>query len=201
MKQETRSSPLYAVATHDCPCPVPGVFHLSDGARSGQSLDEHHMVPLVCDHYITSSGLSYLVCSGHQRLGMLPFKAYNIHMMQYTTDALRFFEADDRGRATRPYLIRMESSRIIVKNLPKWINEDRLRKHFAAKGQITDVRMMYTRSGVFRRFAYIGFGNVTEASSAVKYFDRSFIDTSRISVEFAQKVSQFAFLVKVVDWK
>lgn len=79
------------------------------------------------------------------------------------------------------------SSRIIVKNLPKWSNEERIRKHFASRGQITDVKLMHTRSGVFRRFAYIGFASVDEAASAVNHFDKTFIDTSRIQVEFAQK--------------
>ena len=79
-------------------------------------------------------------------------------------------------------------SRIIVKNLPKWISEDRLRSHFGVKGQITDLKMMHTRSGVFRRFAYIGFASTDEAALAVKYFDRTFIDTLRIQVEFAQRI-------------
>lgn len=79
------------------------------------------------------------------------------------------------------------SSRIIVKNLPKWITEDRLRRHFGCKGQITDVKLMYTRSGIFRRFAYVGFTSVDEAAAAVKYFDKTFVDTSRMQVEFAQR--------------
>lgn len=80
------------------------------------------------------------------------------------------------------------SSRIIVKNLPKWTTEERLRKHFSSKGQLTDVKLMYTRSGVFRRFAYLGFVSADEAAAALKYFDKTFIDTSRISVEFAHQV-------------
>ena len=37
-----------------------------------------------------------------------------------------------------------ESSRIIVKNLPKRITEDRIRQHFGAKGIVTDVRLPKT---------------------------------------------------------
>ena len=80
------------------------------------------------------------------------------------------------------------TSRIIVKNLPKWATEDRLRKHFGSKGQITDIKLVHTRSGVFRRFAYIGFVSIDEAAAAVKFFDRTFHDTSRIQVEFAYRV-------------
>lgn len=36
------------------------------------------------------------------------------------------------------------SSRIIVKNLPKKITEERLKRHFEAKGSITDVRLAKT---------------------------------------------------------
>lgn len=87
------------------------------------------------------------------------------------------------------------SSRIIVKNLPKWTTEERLRKHFSSKGQLTDVKLMYTRSGIFRLFAYIGFANADEAAAAVKYFNKTFIDTSRISVEFAQRVLPFNSII------
>lgn len=81
-----------------------------------------------------------------------------------------------------------QTSRIIVKNLPKWSTEEQIRKHFGRQGHLTDVKLMHTRSGIFRRFAYIGFANADEAATAVKYFNRTFIDTSRIQVEFAHRV-------------
>lgn len=34
------------------------------------------------------------------------------------------------------------SSRLFVKNLPKHITEDRLRKHFSQKGTVTDVKIL-----------------------------------------------------------
>jgi multiple RNA-binding domain-containing protein 1 len=37
-----------------------------------------------------------------------------------------------------------ESSRIIVKNLPRRITQERLKTHFGAKGTITDVRLAKT---------------------------------------------------------
>jgi hypothetical protein len=37
------------------------------------------------------------------------------------------------------------SSRVIVKNLPKYITEERFKSHFSVKGEITDVKLMKTR--------------------------------------------------------
>ena len=37
------------------------------------------------------------------------------------------------------------SSRICVKNLPKYVDEARLREHFTAKGEVTDSKIMRTR--------------------------------------------------------
>ena len=80
------------------------------------------------------------------------------------------------------------SSRIIVKNLPGHVTETRLRDVFGEKGTVTDLKLMYTRAGVFRRFAFVGFASAEEAKNAVNYFDKSFIDTSRIVVEEAKSL-------------
>ncbi|KAJ2847335.1 Multiple RNA-binding domain-containing protein 1 [Coemansia brasiliensis] len=78
------------------------------------------------------------------------------------------------------------SSRIIVKNLPKHIDERRFRNHFGLKGEITDVKLLYTNRGKFRRFGYIGYRTEEEAQSACEYFNNSFIDTSKIEVQIAR---------------
>ncbi|KAI9475032.1 Multiple RNA-binding domain-containing protein 1 [Coemansia sp. RSA 989] len=78
------------------------------------------------------------------------------------------------------------SSRIIVKNLPKHIDERRFRNHFGLKGEITDVKLIYTNRGKFRRFGYIGYRTEEEAQSACEYFNHSFIDTSKIEVQIAR---------------
>ncbi|KAJ2312118.1 Multiple RNA-binding domain-containing protein 1 [Coemansia sp. RSA 2704] len=78
------------------------------------------------------------------------------------------------------------SSRIIVKNLPKHFDERRFRNHFAAKGEITDVKLIYTKGGQFRRFGYIGFRSEDEAREARDYFNNSFVDTSKIEVQIAR---------------
>jgi multiple RNA-binding domain-containing protein 1 len=37
------------------------------------------------------------------------------------------------------------TSRLCIKNLPKHLTEQRLREHFSAKGQVTDVKILKTR--------------------------------------------------------
>ncbi|KAJ1671000.1 Multiple RNA-binding domain-containing protein 1 [Coemansia sp. RSA 25] len=78
------------------------------------------------------------------------------------------------------------SSRIVVKNLPKHITEERFRGHFGGKGEVTDAKLMYTERGQFRRFGFVGYRSEEEAVAAQQYFDNSFIDTSKVSVEMAK---------------
>lgn len=40
---------------------------------------------------------------------------------------------------------RPPTSRICVKNLPKYVDDRRLREHFAARGEVTDAKVMRTR--------------------------------------------------------
>ncbi|CAL9226089.1 unnamed protein product [Arabidopsis halleri] len=79
-------------------------------------------------------------------------------------------------------------SRICVKNLPKHVKEDRLRDVFSQKGEITDAKLMRSNDGKSRQFAFIGFRSAQEAQEAIKYFNKSYLDTSRIFVEIAHKV-------------
>ncbi|KAK9472654.1 uncharacterized protein V1510DRAFT_416531 [Dipodascopsis tothii] len=77
-------------------------------------------------------------------------------------------------------------SRIIVKNLPKNLSDERFRKHFADHSSITDAKLMRTKSGQSRRFGFIGLRSAEDAEEAVKYFNRTFIDMSRIDVAIAK---------------
>lgn len=87
-------------------------------------------------------------------------------------------------------------SRIIVKGLPKYLNEDRLLQHFSKRLQqkhqngsddlITDVKIMKNNQGESRRFAFVGFRNEEDAFDAVDYFNGSFVDTSKIEVSMAK---------------
>ncbi|XP_074640760.1 putative RNA-binding protein 19 [Tubulanus polymorphus] len=74
-------------------------------------------------------------------------------------------------------------SRIIVKNLPKDVKDEKIRSIFSAKGTITDLSLKYTKQGVFRKFCFIGYSNEDEARNAMKCFNNSFIDTSKLQVE------------------
>ncbi|MBA0569752.1 hypothetical protein Golob_003463, partial [Gossypium lobatum] len=79
-------------------------------------------------------------------------------------------------------------SRICVKNLPKHVAEDRLRDFFSQKGEVTDAKLMRTKDGKSRQFAFIGYRTEQEAEAAIKYFNKSYLDTSRIICEIARKV-------------
>ncbi|XP_057294290.1 probable RNA-binding protein 19 isoform X2 [Hydractinia symbiolongicarpus] len=75
-------------------------------------------------------------------------------------------------------------SRLIIKNLPEKIKESRLREIFSSKGgQITDVKLCFTKRGVFRKFAFIGYTSEGDAAKALNFFNKSFIDTSKIQVD------------------
>lgn len=80
-------------------------------------------------------------------------------------------------------------SRLIVKGLPQYLTEDKLKAHFQKQGNVSDVKLMKKRNGESRRFAFVGYKSSTDAESAVNYFNNSFIDTARISVELAKTFS------------
>ncbi|EGW31452.1 multiple RNA-binding domain-containing protein 1 [Spathaspora passalidarum NRRL Y-27907] len=80
-------------------------------------------------------------------------------------------------------------SRLIVKGLPKYYTEDKLREYFSKQGDVTDVKLMKKRNGESRRFAFIGYKSTEDAEQAARFFNRSFIDTARIDVELAKTFS------------
>lgn len=79
-------------------------------------------------------------------------------------------------------------SRLIVRGLPSYLTDARLREHFSAKGAVTDVKLMRRPDGTSRKFGFVGYRSEEEAQQALDYFNRTFIDTSRISIEFAKKI-------------
>lgn len=87
-------------------------------------------------------------------------------------------------------------SRIIVKNLPKYLNEDRFKDHFSTYSgkQITDIRLVRSKSGKFRGFGFIGYKTKEDALNSIKYYHNTFIDTSRIIVEHAREVILYIFI-------
>ncbi|GAC98704.1 RNA recognition motif containing protein [Pseudozyma hubeiensis SY62] len=79
-------------------------------------------------------------------------------------------------------------SRLIVRGLPSYLTDARLREHFSQKGAVTDVKLMRRPDGTSRKFGFVGYRSDDEAQQALDYFNRTFIDTSRISVELAKKI-------------
>lgn len=78
-----------------------------------------------------------------------------------------------------------QTSRIIIKNLPKKISSDKLRRIVSIKGEPTDIKLLYTNDDVFRRIAFVGFENSRIAQQTLDYLNGTFIDTSKIEVQFA----------------
>ncbi|SCU82281.1 LADA_0C04214g1_1 [Lachancea dasiensis] len=88
-------------------------------------------------------------------------------------------------------------SRVIVKGLPKYLSEDRLKEHLTKRlsqqhigknvsESITDIKILKNRAGESRRFAFVGFRDESDAFDIVSYFDKSFIDTCKIEVSMAK---------------
>lgn len=84
------------------------------------------------------------------------------------------------------YLSFVIMSRIIVKNLPKGVNEEEIRKVFAVKGTVTDVKVMKTKDGKERNFCFVGFKDDNMAKEAIKYFNGTYIRTAKVVVEAAK---------------
>lgn len=57
---------------------------------------------------------------------------------------------------------------------------------FAAFGTITDCTLKFTKDGKFRKFGFVGFKSEEEANQALKHFHKSFVDTSRVTVEMCK---------------
>lgn len=90
--------------------------------------------------------------------------------------------------SSSPSLLTIESSmsRLIIKNLPSYVTPERLKEHFQQKsgpgGTLTDFKVALKQDGTSRRFGFVGFKTEKEAASARDWFDRTFIDSTRISV-------------------
>ena len=84
------------------------------------------------------------------------------------------------------YVLPHAMSRVIVKQLPSKMSEKRLRELFSQCGEVTDVRLMKTKSGKFRNFGFVGFVSDAQAKAAVNHFNNTFIDASKVLVEVAK---------------
>ncbi|XP_030593757.1 putative RNA-binding protein 19 [Archocentrus centrarchus] len=77
-------------------------------------------------------------------------------------------------------------SRLIIKNLPNGMKEERFKSMFAAFGTVTDCSLKFTKDGKFRKFGFVGFKSEEDANRALKHFNKSFVDTSRVTVEMCK---------------
>ena len=79
------------------------------------------------------------------------------------------------------------ASRLCVKGLPKYLEERQLKQHFEARGdEVTDVKILRTKTGKSRQFGFVGFRTEKDAQKCLKYFHDTFIDTSKIICEIAR---------------
>ncbi|KAL7538889.1 hypothetical protein ACHAWF_006239 [Thalassiosira exigua] len=84
------------------------------------------------------------------------------------------------------------TTRTCIKNLPPHFSEAALKSHLLASRpslSITDCRLLKTKDGRSRKIAFVGLRTAEEAEAVVRYFDRTFIGTSRLhaSLAFSKK--------------
>lgn len=77
-------------------------------------------------------------------------------------------------------------SRLIIKGLPKRLEEDELRKLFAFAGDVTDAKVIRNRDGVSRQFGFVGFRREADAAKARKRLNGTYVQASRVLVEVAR---------------
>ncbi|XP_065663614.1 probable RNA-binding protein 19 isoform X2 [Hydra vulgaris] len=78
-------------------------------------------------------------------------------------------------------------SRLIVKNLPKDVKKESVKELFESQGgEITDLKLCFTKEGTFRKFAFVGYKTDTEALAALKFLNNTFMGTSKIHLEICK---------------
>ena len=88
------------------------------------------------------------------------------------------------------------STRIIIKNLPHNITNTRLKQHFSSSqsgndffsADVTDAKLVTdAKTGKSRGFAFVGYRTAQDAEKAVEWFNGTFVDMRKISVEIAKR--------------
>lgn len=79
------------------------------------------------------------------------------------------------------------------------VTETKLKEHFSTKGVVTDVQLKYTKDGKFRRFGFVGFKTDEQANEALEYFDKTCIDTTRISVQLCAGLGNYSLYLRLVN--
>lgn len=94
------------------------------------------------------------------------------------------------------------NSRLIVKNIPKYMTENQLKTTFQKFGKVTDVKIIF-KGDVHRKFCFIGrrfveagFKDEEAACKAKDFFNNTFIGTSKITVEVASTLNDEKLLAE-----
>lgn len=77
--------------------------------------------------------------------------------------------------------------RVVLKNLPKTVTEEEIRKDFAAKGVPTDARLLTSATGDTRRVAFVGYKTEEEAEKSIVYYNKSYYKGNRLIMEMVRK--------------
>ena len=81
------------------------------------------------------------------------------------------------------------SSRIIIKAIPPSASEASVRAHLQSfSSDVTDLKIARTRSGVSRCFCFVGFKSAEIAQACVNSLDKTYLGSSRLSVELAREI-------------
>ncbi|CAA9990964.1 RNA-binding protein, putative [Plasmodium knowlesi strain H] len=120
-------------------------------------------------------------------------------MMDNAAASLSNMDTADSNCNSRPFQneSNFDKTRLIIKNIPKYMNEMDLKKHFfKMKGnyefKITDIKIMKRKKIVknkeifeSRKICFIGFINNTDCENFKKSFNNTYINTSKIVIEDA----------------
>ena len=75
-------------------------------------------------------------------------------------------------------------TRLIVKNIPKTLDELSLKKLFEKFGEVTDCQIIF-KGEINRQFAFIGFRDINSSEKAKLKMNNTFIKSSKVTVDFA----------------
>ncbi|KAA6404004.1 MAG: putative pre-rrna processing protein [Streblomastix strix] len=89
----------------------------------------------------------------------------------------------------------MSSQRIIVFGLPDYFQDEGLRQHFSSFAAVTDASIKRKTNGKSRQFGFVGFKDEVTAQNAVNHFNKTFVNTSRITVELAKPVGDVSISI------
>ncbi|KAL7754011.1 hypothetical protein RI367_000944 [Sorochytrium milnesiophthora] len=91
----------------------------------------------------------------------------------------------------------MNTTNLMIKNLPQTMDEQQLRDEFNKFGTITSARIMRDGNGKSKSLAFVNFLHTGDALRAVQHMHNAHIDGRRINVSFAEK--EYPYNVHIFD--